>query len=109
LARQSRQHGAWQKHIDPSLLPYLLDGQSANKPTRSTALLLVAALLTWLALLGPAWQQAPTPLYKNTDSLVVVLDLSPSMLAQDIQPSRIRQARFKLRDLLQFRKDGPTG
>tara|TARA_R110001599_G_scaffold5987_3_gene29639 strand:+ start:22074 stop:24050 length:1977 start_codon:yes stop_codon:yes gene_type:complete len=109
LARQSRQRGAWQKHIDASLLPYLLDGQSVTNATRSTALLIFAALLTWLALLGPAWQQAPTPLYKNTDALVVVLDLSPSMLAQDIQPSRIRQARFKLRDLLQLRKDGQTG
>ena len=109
LARQSRQQGAWHKHIDPSLLPYLLDGQRSDKPARSIALLLLAALLAWLALLGPAWQQAPTPLYKNNEGLVVVLDLSPSMLAEDIQPSRIRQARFKLRDLLQLRQDGQTG
>jgi Ca-activated chloride channel family protein len=109
LARQSRQQGAWHKHIDPSLLPYLLDGRRSDKPARSIALLLLAALLAWLALLGPAWQQAPTPLYKNNEGLVVVLDLSPSMLAEDIQPSRIRQARFKLRDLLQLRQDGQTG
>ncbi|WP_373080086.1 VWA domain-containing protein [Zhongshania sp.] len=109
LAKQSRQQGAWHKHIDPSLLPYLLDGQRTDKPARSIALSLFAALLAWLALLGPAWQQAPTPLYKNSDGLVVVLDLSPSMLAEDIQPSRIRQARFKLRDLLQLRQDGQTG
>ena len=109
LARQSRQQGAWHKHIDSSLLPYLIDGQRSDKPVRSVTLLLVAALVTWLALLGPAWQQAPTPLYKNNEGLVVVLDLSPSMLAEDIQPSRIRQARFKLRDLLQLRKDGQTG
>ncbi len=109
LARQSRQQGAWQKHIDPSLLPYLLDGKSGAKPTRSLTLLFLLSAIAWLALLGPAWEQAPTPLYKNTEGMVVVLDLSPSMLAEDIQPSRIRQARFKLRDLLQLREDGQTG
>jgi len=109
LARQSRQQGAWQKHIDPSLLPYLLDGKSGAKPARSLTLLFLLSAIAWLALLGPAWEQAPTPLYKNTEGMVVVLDLSPSMLAEDIQPSRIRQARFKLRDLLQLRQDGQTG
>jgi Ca-activated chloride channel family protein len=109
LARQQGQQRAWQKHIDPSLLPYLLDGKSAEQGRHSSALLFLAAGLCWLALLGPAWQQLPSPLYKNSDALVVVLDLSPSMLAEDIQPSRIRQARFKLRDILQLRADGQTG
>jgi Ca-activated chloride channel family protein len=109
LTRQHFQQRSWQKHIDPSLLPYLLDGKPSGKPRRSALFLLLAAALTWLALLGPAWEKTPSPLHKNTKGLVVVLDLSPSMLAEDIQPSRIRQARFKLRDILHARRDGQTG
>tara|TARA_R110001592_G_scaffold63585_11_gene194944 strand:- start:35368 stop:37407 length:2040 start_codon:yes stop_codon:yes gene_type:complete len=109
LARQHFQQRSWQKHIDPSLLPYLLDGKPSGKPRRSALVLLLAAILAWLALLGPAWEKVPSPLHKNTEGLVVVLDLSPSMLAEDIQPSRMRQARFKLRDILHLRRDGQTG
>lgn len=109
LARQHFQQRSWQKHIDPNLLPYLLDGKPSGKPRRSALVLLLAAILAWLALLGPAWEKVPSPLHKNTEGLVVVLDLSPSMLAEDIQPSRMRQARFKLRDILHLRRDGQTG
>ncbi|MBW2942099.1 VWA domain-containing protein [Zhongshania aquimaris] len=109
LSRQQFQQRSWQKHIDPALLPFLLDGKPSGKPRRSALILLIAAVLTWLALLGPAWEKAPSPLHKNTDGLVVVLDLSPSMLAEDIQPSRMGQARFKLRDILHLRRDGQTG
>lgn len=109
LTRQHFQQRSWQKHIDPTLLPYLLEGKPKGAPRRSALVLLLCATLMWLALLGPAWEKVPTPLYKNTDGLVVVLDLSPSMLAEDIQPSRMRQARFKLRDILQLRSDGQTG
>lgn len=109
LSRQSFKQRSWQRHIDPALLPYLLDGKQGGKPRRSALVLLIAAALTWIALLGPAWEKVPSPLHKNTKGLVVVLDLSPSMLAEDIQPSRIRQARFKLRDILHSRLDGQTG
>jgi Ca-activated chloride channel homolog len=109
LTRQSFKQRSWQRHIDPALLPYLLDGKQGGKPRRSALILLLAAALTWIALLGPAWEKVPSPLHKNTKGLVVVLDLSPSMLAEDIQPSRIRQARFKLRDILHSRRDGQTG
>ncbi|WP_295876479.1 VWA domain-containing protein [uncultured Zhongshania sp.] len=109
LSRQQFQQRSWQKHIDPALLPFLLDGKPSGKPRQSALILLLAAVLTWLALLGPAWEKAPSPLHKNTDGLVVVLDLSPSMLAEDIQPSRMGQARFKLRDILHLRRDGQTG
>jgi Ca-activated chloride channel family protein len=109
LTRQHFQQRSWQKHIDPSLLPYLLDGKPSGKPRQSALVLLLVAILAWLALLGPAWEKVPSPLHKNTEGLVVVLDLSPSMLAEDIQPSRMRQARFKLRDILHLRRDGQTG
>lgn len=109
LSRGLGKSRQWRKHIDPQLLPYLLQDQRQGHPRLRLTALLGAALLTQIALLGPAWQQAPVALYKNEQALVVVLDLSPSMLAEDIQPSRIAKAKFKLRDMLKLRQDGQTG
>ncbi|GAB3382389.1 VWA domain-containing protein [Spongiibacter taiwanensis] len=105
--RWQAQH--WQRYIDPALLPYLLQGQRHSRPRLRLLSLATAALLLQLALLGPAWQQAPVTLYKNQQALAVVLDLSPSMLAEDLKPSRFQQASYKLRDLLALRQDGQTG
>ena len=49
------------------------------------------------------------PVIKRADALVIVLDLSASMLAADIQPSRVQRARQKILDLLETRQEGVTG
>ncbi|AKH68739.1 membrane protein involved in colicin uptake [Spongiibacter sp. IMCC21906] len=109
LMRGRWQGQRWQKYIDPTLLPYLLQNEVHTKPRRRLLSLMTAALLLQLALLGPSWQQAPVALYKNQQALAIILDMSPSMLAEDIKPSRFKQAKFKLRDILQLREDGQTG
>ncbi|MBD2858037.1 VWA domain-containing protein [Spongiibacter sp. KMU-158] len=109
LSRQQISRSHWHKVISPELLPWLLDKDS-GKPS-PTAMLIpsLACLLVWLALLGPAWHQLPGKLQRNADALVIVLDLSPSMFAEDIKPSRLQQAKYKIRDLLDLREDGQTG
>ena len=42
------------------------------------------------------------------DALVIALDLSRSMDAADIKPSRLARARFKINDILRKRVDGQT-
>ena len=56
-------------------------------------------LLAVLALLGPSWQRVEQVNLKRADPLVVVLDLSTSMLASDVAPNRLEQAKRKLLDL----------
>ena len=106
LARRQRPQRGWQQHIDAELLPYLLD-DSEQRPRRlwPTAL---AALICWLALMGPSWEKVPSPILEDRSGLVIVLDLSPSMLAQDVQPSRLERAKYTIRDLLRLRADGQT-
>src|SRR5690606_11113883 len=58
------------------------------------------------ALAGPVWQKIPQPVERNTDALVICWDLSPSMLAEDVKPSRLVRSRLKLIDLLKTRRDG---
>ena len=106
LARRQRPQRGWQQHIDAELLPYLLD-EGEQRPRRLWPVAL-AALICWLALMGPSWEKLPSPVLEDRSGLVIVLDLSPSMLAQDVQPSRLERAKYTIRDLLRLRADGQT-
>ena len=64
--------------------------------------------LLLLALAGPVWEKVPQPLLQKSQARVLVLDLSFSMLATDIKPTRIDRARFKLEDLLKRFVEGDT-
>lgn len=99
---------AWDKAIDKSLLPFLLD-KSRNAAQRSPLVLLGSVwLLSILALAGPVWEKLPQPVQKREDALVIILDLSLSMFAPDHVPSRLDLAKRKLRDILDQREEGQT-
>ena len=51
----------------------------------------------------------PSPFADDEAGLVVLLKVSGSMLATDVQPSRLERAKHKLRDLLELRKGKSTG
>jgi Ca-activated chloride channel family protein len=106
--RQQRSAQQWQQFIDPSLLPHLLEQPHGRYSQRLWPVFL-AGLLCWLALMGPSWQRLPSPVLEDRGGLAIVLDLSPSMLAEDLQPSRLQRAKYAIRDLLALRADGQTG
>lgn len=100
----------WARIIPAYLLAPLLGSADNARSNGATALVLPALLLIVMAmaLSGPAWREAPTPLQRQDDSLVIVLDLSLSMLATDVQPDRLTQAKRKIRDILAVRKSSLT-
>ena len=105
-----RSAGNWEQIINPALLPFLMQGE--GKTTGKSGWLLAALGLTWalccISLAGPTWQQLPQPVLKQDSAAILVFDLSPSMLAEDIPPSRLVRARFKLIDMLNSRREGFT-
>ncbi len=108
LWRQHQRRGNWQQIIDPKLLPYLLEGKMQRQQKWPLFALLAALTLAALAIAGPTWEKIPQPIHKTESALVVMLDLSPSMLAEDLKPSRLIRARLKLTDLLKQRQEGLT-
>lgn len=102
---RKRSAGNWEKIINPALLPYLMQGDTSKKQ-RGMLWVLLAWIITCLALAGPSWQQLPQPVHKKDAALILIMDLSPSMLAEDIKPSRLERARFKLIDILKSRSEG---
>ncbi|MAD66262.1 MAG: hypothetical protein CMK24_02130 [Porticoccaceae bacterium] len=109
---RKRNAGNWETIINPELLPFLLQG-SGGKHALSGPWLVAFMISAWifccLGLAGPAWQKLPQPVHKQDSVLVVVLDLSPSMLAEDISPNRLVRARYKLIDILTRRTEGVVG
>ena len=61
-----------------------------------------------IALAGPSWQKEPSPFTEDSAGLVIALKVSPTMLAQDIQPSRLERATQKIHDLLELRPGART-
>ena len=95
---------AWRKVIAPHLLPHLLSGNGAPE-SRFRPLHLLAAfwLLAVIAAAGPTWEREPAPFAEQRAPLVIALYVGESMLAEDIQPTRLERATHKIRDLLALR------
>lgn len=108
LARRRLAPGSWQRVIDPALAPYVLSRSPNRHGSYRWWLMLLAAVLAVTALAGPAWQRVDQPVFRSEQALVVALDLSRSMDAQDLTPSRLIRARLKILDILERRVSGQT-
>jgi Ca-activated chloride channel family protein len=109
LWRRRRASRSWQAVVDASLLPHLLLDGGKGRSTWGMVAAALGGLLAVTALAGPAWDKLQQPVFRRESALVVLLDLSRSMDAADLQPSRLQMAKFKLRDILARRKEGDTG
>ncbi len=100
--------GHWESVVDPELAPHVLSVSQAKRRDGRWLLFALTGVLGILALAGPAWERIEQPLFRSDQSLVVALDLSRSMDAQDVSPSRLARARLKILDLLERRDGGQT-
>jgi len=94
----------WRRVIDAALLPHLLVGGDGRSRGRPADWLLVALLVTSVAVAGPAWQREPSPFADAKPAVAVVLKVTPSMLTEDLAPTRLDRARQKLSDILAGRE-----
>jgi Ca-activated chloride channel family protein len=85
--------------IDPRLLPYLTLGGNDRGHWLPWGLCVVAVVVSIVALGGPTWTHEPAPFAADENVIVVILKVTPSMQAQDLQPSRAARAVQKLHDL----------
>ena len=108
LRKKWWQKGDWDGEVEPHLLEFLATSHSQHKRKLLPWVMCLAVTLLLLSLAGPAWQKKPQPLIKKSQARVLVLDLSFSMLATDVKPTRIDRVRFKLEDLLNNFSEGET-
>ncbi len=108
LWHRQRRVGRWQMLLPATFHSVLLSGGNTRGSRLPWIALGLAWLLALLALLGPSWQRVEQAGQKRADPLVVMLELTPSMLASDVAPTRLEHAKRKLLDLLEARRDAQT-
>ncbi len=100
---------AWDKIIDPNLLPVLLQGRQSGSGRFAKSLIAFGWLIGVIALADPVWEKIPRPIFQTNSARVLVLDLSNSMLIDDLKPNRLARAKFKIEDILSLDEEGQTG
>ena len=108
LAKRGATAQLWESVCDAHLLPHVLVGTTGTKSSSPIILVGLAWTLSLVALAGPVWSQLPQPVFRAESALVIVLDVSRSMDAQDVAPSRLTRAKHKILDILQARQEGQT-
>lgn len=109
LMRSTQAGRSWQQVCDSHLLPHLLIGNDQAGGKSAWVLLGIGWCVALLALAGPVWSKLPQPVVRSESALVIVLDISRSMDAQDLRPSRLTRAKHKVLDILKRRTEGQTG
>jgi Ca-activated chloride channel family protein len=90
----------WRAVIHPVLRPYMFTRGSSWAILLPLMLFIIGTGFSILALAGPTWKKKELPGEKIQAVVLIALDLSRSMLANDIEPNRLERAKFKISDLL---------
>jgi Ca-activated chloride channel family protein len=97
-------YGIWRRRVAlrrfaaASLLPRLAPGIGWTRPTVRLALILASLVALVAALIGPRWGEQTQVLLRRNIDVLVLLDVSRSMLARDIAPNRLERAKLAIRD-----------
>lgn len=92
--------------------PHLRDALTVNRSDRKTVLpvdgVAIATIFAVLAAAGPTWSKQQSPWFAESAPLVVAIEVSDSMRSNDLLPTRLDRARFKVLDLVAERTGSRT-
>ncbi|MGY3902958.1 vWA domain-containing protein [Aeromonas lusitana] len=86
--------------IAPHLMASLVITPTHERSLQPIHLLAALLILGALAAAGPTWQQDTPSFLDNRAPLILAVDLSASMDADDVPPTRLAAIRHKLHDLI---------
>ncbi len=98
----------WRKLMSTQVLQHLTVSGNNSHWLSPQKMSLILALPLCIVLMGPTWQQQPSPFSENNAPLIIALDVSKTMEQSDIQPSRLLRAKQKIIELLALRGDSKT-
>ena len=91
---------ASQSLVSPAMAAKLAPAPAAIRRLWQLALFMVGLVLALIAAARPQWGMHEDTVYQRGRDLMVVLDVSRSMLARDVHPSRLGRAKVDLLDLV---------
>ncbi|WP_119274150.1 VWA domain-containing protein [Taklimakanibacter deserti] len=108
ITRRGDARTRWKDLIAPHLLDRLLierHGSGRWQPVHFVGLVIA---LGAVAAAGPTWQRQQPPFVEDKAPLAIAIDLSPTMDAIDITPSRLERVKLKVQDILKQRPGART-
>jgi Ca-activated chloride channel family protein len=96
-----RKRRALERFATPNLIGQLMPQVSTARQKVKAGLAVAALAMVALALAGPRWGQRDVEVYQRGVEVMVVLDVSRSMLADDCRPSRLEKAKQLVNNLLE--------
>jgi len=107
-----RRRDASQAMVGHFVAPHLREALTINRNARSGLRAIdgvaIALLATCIATAGPTWSKQASPWFSETAPLVIAIEVSDSMRSNDLQPTRLDRARFKVMDLVAARTGART-
>jgi len=97
-------YGVWQRRralrmfASPNLLGRLTAPVGWSRPLTRLVLILLCLTALVAAIIGPRWGERDQTVVRRGIDVMVLLDVSRSMLARDIAPNRLERAKISIRD-----------
>jgi len=94
--------------VAPHLREALTVNRNARRGLRAVDSVAIALVAITMAAAGPTWSKQASPWFSETAPLVIAIEVSDSMRSNDLQPTRLDRARFKVMDLVAARTGSRT-
>ena len=104
-----RRRKAIKKFGDPELMAQLMPDASKSRPIVKFTLLIVALALLIVAAARPQYGQQEKTVKRQGIEVMVALDISNSMLAEDVAPNRLDRAKQMLSKMIDNMTDDKVG
>ncbi len=100
LYRFHKKDQALEKFAEAPLLGHINFSASRTRQWWKTVVVMLGVVFIVFSLTRPAWSPRPERVENKGRDIAFVLDVSRSMLAEDLRPNRLERARLAIRDLV---------
>ncbi|MDI6774600.1 MAG: VWA domain-containing protein [Verrucomicrobiota bacterium] len=97
------------RFVSPAMQKKLSPARSSAKTAWQSALALAGLFLLLVAAARPQWGAQEITVYQRGRDLMILLDVSRSMLADDVHPNRLQRAKTDILDLIKELKGDRAG
>lgn len=96
----AQRHASIRRFIEAKLLPAMNRQVSRSKQIVKAVMLILSIGFVAVALARPQWDAEPQEMNRSGRDVGILIDVSRSMLAEDLKPNRLERAKLWVRDVI---------